>query len=115
MRNSWIKLYVASVLEVGWVVGLAHAYDVLTWGVTVVLIVVSNYLLLSAAKDLPTGTVYAVFVGLGTAGTVIAGILFFAEPFIWLKLLLIFLLLVGILGLKLTSDDEPADLIGGDS
>lgn len=108
MRQSWMKLYLAALLEVGWVVGLAHAYDWLTWTLTLLLIIVSNYLLVVVAKVLPTGTVYAVFVGLGTVGTVIAGVVFFQESISWIKVLLIGLLLAGVLGLKLLTIEKVA-------
>lgn len=80
MNKHWTKLLVAVVLEVAWVVGLAHAYNFWTWTATVIFIILSNYLMISVAQTLPAGTVYAVFVGLGTGGTVLAEILFFKSP-----------------------------------
>ena len=68
--------------------------------------------MITAAQVLPAGTVYAIFVGLGTAGTVIAEILFFGEAFRWGKVLLILLLLVGVIGLKLVTDDEHERMDG---
>ena len=67
--------------------------------------------MITAGQVLPAGTVYAIFVGLGTAGTVISEILFFEEPFKWEKILLILLLLIGVMGLKLVTDksEEGAD------
>ena len=62
--------------------------------------------MISASKQLPVGTVYAVFVGIGAAGTVIADMLFFGEPFTIMKVVLL-LLLVGIIGLKLSTNDSP--------
>ena len=61
--------------------------------------------MISASKQLPVGTVYAVFVGIG--GTVIADMLFFGEPFTIMKVVLLLLLLVGIIGLKLSTNDSP--------
>lgn len=106
MSKHWLKLLVAVVLEVLWVIGLAHADDIFTWMTTVILIVVSNYLMITVAQVLPAGTVYTVFVGLGAGGTVVAEILFFDEPFMWAKILLIGLLLSGVIGLKLVTDEE---------
>lgn len=105
MNASWIKVFVAAFLEVLWVVGLTHSYNFWTWTVTIILIIVSNYLMITAAQELPAGTVYSIFVGLGTGGTVIAEILFFNEPFKWEKILLIAILLVGVIGLKLVTDE----------
>ena len=62
--------------------------------------------MISASKQLPVGTVYAVFVGIGAAGTVIADMLFFGEPFTIMKVVLLLLLLVGIIGLKLSTNDS---------
>jgi len=113
MSIHWIKLIVAAVLEVFWVIGLAHAYDFWTWTVTVILIIASNYLMISVAQVLPAGTVYTVFVGLGAGGTVIAEILFFGEPFRWAKIFLIAVLLSGVIGLKLVTDNESDEVPEG--
>ena len=106
MNINWVKLIIAAVLEVFWVIGLAHSYNFWTWTATVILIIVSNYLMISVAQVLPAGTVYTVFVGLGAGGTVIAEILFFGEPFRWAKILLIGVLLTGVIGLKLVTDNK---------
>src|SRR5699024_1317596 len=99
MNINWIKVFVAAFLEVFWVIGLTHSHDLWTWTGTVILIIVSNYLMISAAQVLPAGTVYAIFVGIGTGGTVVAEILFFGEPFRWGKIFLIAVLLSGVIGL----------------
>ncbi|GAB4071893.1 SMR family transporter [Barrientosiimonas marina] len=105
MDKNWLKVIIAAIIEVMWVIGLTHAYDVWTWTGTVIAIIVSNYLMITAAQVLPAGTVYSVFVGLGTAGTVLSEILFFGESFQWAKILLIALLLAGVISLKLITDD----------
>ena len=65
-----------------------------------------GYLMLSATKQLPVGTVYAVFVGIGAAGTVIVDMLFINHVISLMKLLFIILLIIGIIGLKLSTDDQ---------
>src|SRR5690625_871116 len=112
MNLNWMKLFVAAFLEVFWVIGLAHSYNFWTWTATVILIIVSNYLMIQVAQVLPAGTVYTVFVGLGASGTVIAEIIFFKEAFKWMKIFLIFTLLVGVIGIKLITDNETST--GGD-
>lgn len=104
--KGWIKILAASLLEVGWVIGLAHADEAWEWAATIVAIVICNILLIQATSVLPTGTAYAVFVGLGTAGAVMSEILFFGEPFNVIKILLIVLLLIGVIGLKLVTDEK---------
>lgn len=106
MDKNWVKVLVAAVIEVLWVIGLTHAYDFWTWTGTIIAIIISNYLMITAAKVLPAGTVYTVFVGLGTVGTVVSEILFFGEPFKWEKILLIAILLTGVIGLKLVTDNK---------
>lgn len=106
MNREWIKVLVAAVLEVLWVIGLAHAYDFWTWTGTFIFIISSNYLMITAGQVLPAGTVYAVFVGLGTAGTVMSEIIFFGEAFRWKKIILIIILLIGVMGLKLVTDHK---------
>ena len=106
MDTNWLKVFVAAFLEIFWVMGLAHAYDFWTWSGTLITLIISNSLMISAAQVLPAGTVYAVFVGLGTAGTVLAEILFFEVPFDWRKLLLIGLLLAGVIGLKMMTGNN---------
>ncbi|MCM3128354.1 MULTISPECIES: multidrug efflux SMR transporter [unclassified Paenibacillus] len=104
MNRNWLYVILGGVIEVIWVSGLKHAETPLEWIATVVAIAVSFWLIIQAAKRLPVGTVYAVFTGLGTAGTVIVEMLLFGEPFRLSKVLLIALLLAGVVGLKLVTD-----------
>jgi paired small multidrug resistance pump len=107
---QWLKVIIAAFFEVFWVIGLKHADDFWTWTGTVISIVISFYLMIMAGKTLPVGTVYAVFVGLGTAGTVFSEIMFFGEPFKWMKLLFILILLLGVVGLKLVTKDHEEEV-----
>ncbi|EEK69880.1 MULTISPECIES: DMT family transporter [Bacillus] len=106
MNKDWVKVFVAAFFEIFWVIGLKHADDFWTWTGTIIAIFLSFYLMIMAGRILPVGTVYAVFVGLGTAGTVFSEILFFGEPFKMGKVLLILFLLAGVIGLKLVTDDK---------
>ncbi|WP_127594342.1 DMT family transporter [Paenibacillus lautus] len=106
MNRNWVFVLLAGVVEVIWVMGLKHSSNILEWLGTVAAIAVSFYLIIEAAKRLPVGTVYAVFTGIGTAGTVASEMLFFGEPFKLLKVLLICVLLAGVIGLKLVTADH---------
>ena len=106
MNTNWIKVFVAAFFEVFWVIGLKHADGFWTWTGTVISIIISFYGMIMAGRKLPVGTVYAVFGGSGTAGTVLSEILFFGEPFKVEKALLILLLLAGVIGLKLVTKDK---------
>ncbi len=107
MNLDWLKVIIAAVFEVVWVIGLKHATSLGEWAITVIAIIISFYVMINAGKKLPVGTVYAVFVGLGTAGTVFAEIVLFEETFKIEKLLLIAVLLIGVIGLKVVSENEP--------
>lgn len=100
MNRNWLMVLLAGIVEVFWVMGLKHADSGLTWLGTAVAIYISFELLIRSTAKLPVGTVYAVFTGIGTAGTVLAEMLFFGEPFRLAKILLIILLLAGVIGLK---------------
>jgi len=103
MTRTWITVVTAAFFEVGWVIGLKASDSAADWAATVFAVAVSFHLLIKATKKLPTGTVYAVFVGLGTAGTTIAEVLLFGAEFQPAKIGLIALLLAGVVALKLES------------
>ncbi len=105
-NTGWAKVVGAAVLEVLWVIGLKHADTPWEWLITVIAIAASFSVMISASKILPVGTVYSVFAGLGSAGTVLADILFFGEPFKLMKLILVLLLLTGVIGLKMVTHDN---------
>jgi paired small multidrug resistance pump len=107
MKNNseWLKVVGAAVFEVIWVIGLKHASTMWEWLITVVAIIISFYVMISASTKLPVGTVYSVFVGLGTAGTVVADMVLFGEPFKLMKLVLVVILLAGVIGLKMVTKE----------
>src|SRR5690606_25947152 len=105
MNVNWLKVILAAVFEVVWVIGLKHADNFLEWTITVIAIIISFTVMIMAGRKLPVGTVYAVFVGLGTAGTVLSDILLFNEPLKIEKLILVGVLLAGVIGLKLVTPD----------
>ncbi|HWI47954.1 MAG TPA: multidrug efflux SMR transporter [Rummeliibacillus sp.] len=109
MNKHWIIVLLAVLFEVMWVVGLKHSHSILAWGGTAFAVVFTFYLLLLAGRFLPVGTVYTVFTGLGTAGTVIVGVLFFGESLSIAKVLLLALLLIGVIGLKTVTTQESKD------
>lgn len=106
MNTNWIKVIIAAFFEVLWVIGLKHADNFWTWSGTIISIFISFYVMIQAARKLPVGTVYAVFVGMGTAGTVLSEIVFFGETLKVSKILLILLLLAGVIGLKLVTTEK---------
>jgi len=102
---QWFKVILAGLIEILWVTGLNTADSLLNWTGTIIIIIISFFLVISSCKFLPVGTVYAVFVGIGAVGTVLVDMLFFGDPFNFIKVTLIILLVVGIVGLKLTTEE----------
>lgn len=103
---AWFILIVAGLLEIGWAVGLkyTHGFTKLWPSVgTAAAIIASMYLLSVAARTIPIGTAYAVWVGIGAAGTVILGALILHEPMTFARGFFLALLLSSIVGLKLTA------------
>ncbi|WP_106767304.1 DMT family transporter [Paenibacillus faecalis] len=105
-NRNWLYVLFAGLIEIVWVIGLSRSNSIWEWLGTGVAIVISFYLIVESAKRLPVGTVYAVFTGIGTAGTVTTEMLIFGEPFSIVKIALIGLLLSGVIGLKLVTDDS---------
>ncbi|MDR6758445.1 quaternary ammonium compound-resistance protein SugE [Mycoplana sp. BE70] len=100
---SWILLALAGIFEIGWAIGLKYTAGFtkpLPTALTAAAMVISVVLLGMAVKNLPMGTAYAVWTGIGTVGTVILGIILFAEPVTAMRLGCIVLIVTGIMGLK---------------
>ncbi len=103
---AWLLLAIAGLFEIGWAIGLKYT-DGFTrlwpsvW--TGLAMVVSVVLLALAVRTLPIGTAYAVWTGIGAAGTVILGIVLFGEPATLLRLLFVAMIVAGIAGLKLVT------------
>ena len=99
----WFLLVLAGLFEIGWAIGLKYTAGFtkpLPTILTVGAMVISIALLGLAVKSLPMGTAYAVWTGIGTVGTVILGIVLFAEPVTAVRIGCILLIVTGILGLK---------------
>ena len=102
---SWIYIFIASIFEICWAVGLKYSngFTELRAGIFTVITMILSYVFLAlSVKNLPIGTAYAVWTGIGAVGTAIYGMMFFNEPRELLRILFIFLIVVGIIGLKLT-------------
>ena len=103
---SWFILIVAGVFEVCWAVGLKYSNGFTKFWpsvFTVVSMVISMMLLAFAVKEIPLGTAYAVWTGIGAVGTAILGIFLFSESSELIRLFFIFLIVAGIAGLKIYS------------
>ncbi len=102
----WFVLVIAGLLEVVWSLGLKYTQGFtrpLPSLITGIAIVGSMVLLARAARTLPIGTAYAVWVGIGVIGAATGGVLFFGEEMPPRRMLFLMLLVVSIIGLKLTT------------
>jgi quaternary ammonium compound-resistance protein SugE len=103
---AWFILFIAGLFEVAWAVGIKYTEGwTKLWPVvfTLFAMVASFYLLSVALKQIPMGTAYAVWTGIGTIGTVIYGVIFFKEPTDILRIVCILLIICGIAGLRFLS------------
>ena len=107
MLNGWLALVVAGVLEVVWALGLKYS-DGLTrfWPSMAMLasIALSFGLMAVALKSVPFGTAYALWTGIGAAGTMIVGMIAFGESTSLMRLACLVLIIAGMVGLKLAPD-----------
>lgn len=102
---SWIILFVAGLFEVGWAVGLKYTEGFtrpIPTILTILAIITSMGLLGLAMRNLPLGTAYAIWTGVGAVGTVIVGIVLFGESMAPVRLLSVVLILCGLVGLKMS-------------
>ena len=103
---SWIILFFAGLFEVGWAVGLKYTDGFsrpLPTALTVAAMAISLGLLGLAMKELPLGTAYAIWTGVGAVGTVIAGIILFGESMALFRLASVALIITGLIGLKVSA------------
>lgn len=103
---AWLLLVIAGLLEACWAIGLKYTNGFtkpVPSVLTIAGIVASMYLLAVAARTLPIGTAYGVWVGIGTFGTVVLGMALLGEPATLPRVFFLALLLVAIVGLKVTT------------
>lgn len=103
---NWIVLIVAGLFEVGWAIGLKYTDGFArlwptVW--TIAAMIISLGLLGIALKTLPVGTAYSIWVGVGTVGTVILGIVLLGESVSVIRMISVLLIIAGILGLKFSA------------
>ena len=104
---SWLYLVLAGLLEIGWPVGLKMAQEPASrWlgiGIALVFMAASGLFLWLAQRHIPMGTAYAVWTGIGAAGTFLVGVLFFGDPSSLMRYAGVLLIVAGVAMLKLAS------------
>lgn len=106
MSSAWTLLIFSGLLECAWAIGLKYTdgFTKLVPSIFTIAAIVASMVMLSyVARELPIGTAYAVWVGIGAAGTAIMGIFLLNEPVSPSRLACIALLVTSIIGLKLTA------------
>lgn len=104
---AWFLLFIAGIFEIGWAIGMKYTNGftkLIPSVLTLLSMILSVYLLSLATKEIPIGTAYAVWTGIGIAGTSILGILIFQEPVEVLKIVFISMILIAVVGLKVISN-----------
>lgn len=104
---SWIALFLAGIFEICWTIGLKQSHGftkLIPSSFTILTIILSVYFLGLALKSLPIGTAYAIWVGIGTIGAVIAGITLFGESVGIIKIISVIFITLGIIGLKISTN-----------
>ncbi|WP_273836076.1 DMT family transporter [Guptibacillus sedimenti] len=105
---AWIYLVIGGLMEVLWAIGLKYSdgfTNPMISLLTILGIVTSFYFFARALKYLPVGTAYAIFTGLGAAGTAVIGMMFLNESISLMKIFFIILLISSIIGLKLNAKE----------
>ncbi len=100
----WLILFIAGLFEIVWAVGIKYSDGFtkpLPSILTIISMIISMGLLSYSVKYLPVGTAYAIWTGIGAVGTAIMGIILFQESKELIRLFFIFLIVIGIVGLKL--------------
>ena len=105
IQVSWIYLITAGLLEIGWPVGLKMSQEAETRVMGILLAIgfmaVSGFCLWMAQKQIPIGTAYAVWTGIGAAGTFLVGVMFYGDPASLARYFGVALIVAGVVVLKL--------------
>lgn len=104
---GWIFLIIAGIFEIGWPLGFKLSQTTnqrIFWIIfAIISMALSGYFLWISQKTIPIGTAYAVWTGIGAAGTFIIGIIMFKDPTDWIRMASFALIVLGIIGLKLSN------------
>ncbi|MEK6175439.1 multidrug efflux SMR transporter [Vibrio cholerae] len=103
---AWLILFLASICEIAWAIGLKYSEGFskpLASVATLSALVISFVLLGIALRTLPLGVAYGIWVGIGAVGTALAAAFLFGETLTLIKLFSLFLIIAGIAGLKMSA------------
>jgi quaternary ammonium compound-resistance protein SugE len=103
---AWLNLLIAGLFEISWAVGMKYTNGFSKTGPTILVVIamlLSLYFLNQAIKTIPLGTAYAVWTGIGIAGTALLGMILFDEPVKLVRIFFISLIMISIIGLKVVT------------
>lgn len=107
MTLAWAYLLIAGVLEIGWPLGFklsqTTSYRIVFILMAVVCMAMSGLFLWLAQRDIPIGTAYAVWTGIGAAGTFLIGVFVFNDSASMMRILSFLLIVTGVIGLRMTA------------
>ena len=109
---AWLLVFIGGLLDIGWALGMKYTegFTKLVPSIWTIICLIASFLLFTRAMStLPIGAAYAVFTGVGAAGTAVWGMVFEGDPVSALRIVFILVLLAGILGLKLLSPDDEGE------
>jgi len=106
---AWSYVLLAAIVEIFWVVGLRYSETLLEWLGTIIAIIFSFFFIIKACEKIPSGTVYAVFTGSGAAMIVLIDFLLFDAEFSIAKVFFIALIIVGVVGIRITTDEQTEE------
>lgn len=113
MNKAWLYVALTCLFELMWVYGFNVAKTWWQWAIIIGIILTDFHILPKACKSLPTGTVYAIFSGVGTIGTVVMDVFFFGESFSAGKLLFVAIIILGVIGLNLADNQPEKEVLKG--
>lgn len=113
MNKAWFYVGMTSFFELVWILGLNIASDWWHWAIIGLCILVDFHFLTKACQSLPTGTVYAVFAGVGTVGTALLDVFFFGASLSVGKVIFIAILVLGVIGLNIADKMEEEKALKG--
>jgi len=112
LKKAWIFVFLTCLFELFWVYGFNVAVLWWHWVIIIGIILTDFYFLPKACETLPTGTVYAVFAGVGTVGTALMDVFLFNGSLNWEKLICIVLIVLGVIGLNLADNKDMENTVG---
>lgn len=113
MEKKWLYVALTSFFELVWIYGFNVASSWWHWIFIVIFIFIDFHYLTKACQELPTGTVYAIFAGVGTVGTALMDVFFFGGSLSVGKVFFILILVIGVIGLNIADKVEEEKLKKG--